>query len=775
MVTSLCIHGHFYQPPREDPWLGSILTEASAAPMRHWNERILRESYAPLAWSRRLDSEGRISDILNCYEWISFNAGPTLLQWMRRDAPEVLERMKAGDAHSKARWGYGNAMAQIYHHIIMPLATEEDRALEVRWAVDDFRFHFGRDPEGMWLSECAVDVPTLESLAAQKIRFVILAPRQAKAVVVDGRTVPVEEGSLNIGEPYTIRLPSGASITAIFYHGRLSQAIAFEGLLRNGETFWQRIEAETALLGSAGGESPLLTIATDGETYGHHFTFGEMALAYVLAQGYAKRDNIRLTNLAAYIAAHPPAREALIHEPSSWSCVHGVERWRSDCGCTDGGHHGWNQKWRGPLRAALDLVRRAVTDHFVQAGKDCFSDSRNALLEYGRVLADPDYSDSFASAWFTGNSALHDKAWKLLAMQEQALASYASCAWFFDDIARIEPENGMTFALRAMDLLLETGGPDMKPRFRDILQAALSNQSEEGSGGDVFDRHVLPRRDDAATLCLLAWLRSDSQGKRPAPGVPVRQEWPQVSVELVPDTDLENGDQTGKARIRAGQERLGSNFLWRITPPSALRLPGLPFVTVTDARINMRPEQEPAEELTRRAGDFSRPMRDYLQTYNLESWEKHRRPEFLAVAAHTASLVDTWLEAQHDVPRPDYWVGFIPYLVVETMCGDSLSEKQRSQIQALLSLHLSARAKRLAMTLVSETMMAALNKAAGSGKTDGDAALVPSGSVNDETLALWARRLRLVMPDMDWWTIQNTLWDLGIHTFPSLARELGFR
>lgn len=775
MPTSLCIHGHFYQPPREDPWLGAILTEASAAPMRHWNERILRESYAPLAWSRRLDSEGRIADILNCYEWISFNAGPTLLQWMRSDAPEVLERMKAGDTHSLARWGHGNAMAQIYHHIIMPLASEEDRALEIRWAIDDFRFHFGRDPEGMWLSECAVDTPTLESLAAQKIRFVILAPRQAKAIVENGNSVPVEEGSLNIGEPYTIRLPSGASIIAVFYHGRLSQSIAFEGLLRNGETFWQRIEAEASLLRSSSPGASLLTIATDGETYGHHFTFGEMALAYVLAQGYAKRDNIRLTNFAAHIAANPPTREAVIHEPSSWSCVHGVERWRSDCGCTDGGHPGWNQQWRGPLRAALDLARQAVNEHFSRAGKDCFSSPRDALLEYGRVLADPTQREAFAAAWFIGNDSRHDKAWKLLAMQEQSLASYASCAWFFDDIARIEPVNGMTFALRAMDLLLETGGPDMKPRFREVLDAALSNQADEGSGGDVFERQVLPRKDDAATLCLLAWLRLASQGKRPAPGMTLRQDWPQVSVELFPDKDLENGDQTGTARIRAGYERFGATSSWQITPPSALCVPGHPFVAVAEARIAVRPEQGPGEELTRRAGDFSRPLRDYLQTHCLESWERHSRPEFLAVAAHTASLVDTWLESQHDVPRPDYWVGFIPYLVVETMCSDSLSEKQRSQIQVLLSLHLSARAKRLAMTLVSETMMAALTKAVGKEPASGDQALVPARSMDDQALALWGRRLRLVMPDMDWWTIQNFLWDIGTHHFPSLAKELGFR
>ncbi|MDR2668827.1 MAG: DUF3536 domain-containing protein, partial [Desulfovibrio sp.] len=387
MRAALCIHGHFYQPPREDPWLGAVLTEGGASPMNNWNERILRQSYAPIAWARRVDASDRITDIVNCYEWMNFNAGPTLLRWMRDASPETLRRMREADARSLARWGRGNAVAQVYHHIIMPLATDEERALETRWAVDDFIFHFGRAPEGMWLPECAVDLPSLDCLAAAGISYVILAPGQAKALVRNGKAVPVDESSLNIGEPYFVKLPSGKSMTVVFYNGSLSRRIAFDGLARDGEFFWKCIVREAEALIRRGGDMPLLTLATDGETYGHHFVFGEMALAYVLAQGYAGRDGIRLTNLAAWLASTSPVREVLLHDPSAWSCAHGVERWRSDCGCRDGGHEGWNQAWRGPLREALNIMRAAVSRHFHAAGRDCFVDPAEALAAYGTVLA----------------------------------------------------------------------------------------------------------------------------------------------------------------------------------------------------------------------------------------------------------------------------------------------------------------------------------------------------------------------------------------------------
>jgi len=761
MAVSLCIHGHFYQPPREDPWLGLIPAEPSAAPMRNWNERITRESYAPLAWARRLDDRGRITDLANCYEWISFNAGPTLLRWMRHAFPRVLDRMVDGDAKSRARWGHGNALAQAYHHLIMPLATAEDRAIEIRWAIDDFRYYFGREPEGMWLPECAADLPTLESLAEQDIRFVILAPRQALAVVENGVAVPVDEGSLKVGEPYRVALPSGKSITVVFYQGGLSQGIAFEGLLRNGENFWRRIAGEADTLARQGRESSLLTLATDGETYGHHFTFGEMALAYVLAQGASGRDNIHLTNLPAYIAAHPPVREVLIREPSSWSCVHGIERWRSDCGCTDGGHPGWNQRWRGPLRSALNIARDAVKQHFFTAGQDCFKDSGAALAAYGEVLAAPQKAESFAAAWFTGNGAAHDKAWKLLAMQEQSLASFASCAWFFDDIARIEPENAMTFALRALDIMRETGGAHMLESFAAELQKAESNQHEYGTGKDVLESDVLPRRDDPAALCLMAWLLLNSENRGPRPGAPSTYVWPEVSVELIADTEQPDGSRQGTAIIRTSHERMGTRYSWRIVPASQAREPGSAFIPMIEAAMTVRPEGGAHDQsITRKVGELSQPLSDMLLSACLENRERAMNPELQATAGHAASLIRPWREAQHDIPRPEFWIGFMPYMGVEYMINDTLSPEQRTQLEAILSLHLPVRAKALTQNLIRRHLLDALE--------------TPGHGRDDQTLAGWAGRVRRIMPDMDWWAVQNSVWELGREKYPALAEELGF-
>ena len=770
MPVSLCIHGHFYQPPREDPWLGGMLCEASAAPMRHWNERILRESYAPLAWARRLDANGRIADIINCYEWMSFNAGPTLLQWMRREAPETLARMKAGDADSIARWGHGNALAQIYHHVIMPLASPEDRALEIRWAIDDFRFHFGRDPEGMWLSECAVDTPTLESLADQGIAFVILAPRQAKAVLTDGAFVPVSEAGLDIGLPYRVPLPSGRAVTAVFYNGPLSQAIAFEGLLRDGEHFWQRIAGEARALGAAhaGPGDALLTLATDGETYGHHFTFGEMALAHVLAQGYTGRDGIRLTNIAAHIADNPPQRDVALHEPSSWSCVHGIERWRSDCGCTDGGHPGWNQQWRAPLRAGLDFARAGMQRHYAEAGAACFTDPAAALMEYGTVLADPGRADAFAATHLVSDPALRDRGWKLLAMQELSLASFASCAWFFDDIGRIEPENALTFALRALDLACETGGPDLLPGMLDILAAARSNQPELGDGRALFDKDVLPRRGGAATLCLLAWLRAAARHGRPLAGATYAENWPAARVELAPLRDEKDGGQSGEARVRAGFETDGSAFRWRMEPLSVTAAPDSAFTSLahTALRATAHASAPGCADIgdAVRVGDFGRPLRDTVLCEFLEERERAARPAALAGAAHALSLMDVWHEAQHDLTLPEYWTPVLPYVPAAAMFAVELSDANRERLREILERQLSGYARRLAEAVVRERLLEALEAA--------DATPVHSG---DHALARAVSTARLLLPGMDCWSVQNRLWELGPGAFPALAAELGFR
>ena len=536
MSRALCIHGHFYQPPREDPWLDTILPEGSAAPYKHWNERICRESYGPLAFARRLDDQGRIVEVMNCYEWINFNVGPTLLRWMELTQPEVYARIVEGDRKSAERLGHGNATAQVCHHVILPLASELDKELQVAWGKADFERRFGRQPEGMWLAESAVDTASLEMLAAHGIKYTILAPRQAKAVrpLLSAQDrpaawTPVHEGSLDVSRPYLVRLPSGGSIAVFFYHGPLSQAVAFERLLQNGEGFWQRI--------CGGPHDGLRTIATDGETYGHHFTFGEMALAYVLDQARKGRDGWSLTNFGAYLAANPPVMEAQVHEASSWSCVHGVGRWREDCGCSTGGHHGWNQKWRAPLRQALDMIKAAVDRHFFVRGHGLFRDSRAALVDYGRVRAEAVDLEAFQKQHFNQglSQAEQATAWKLLSMEQWALASFASCAWFFDEVSRIEPINALTMALRSLDIGQGSGMPDLERLQREVeavLSTAVSNIDGLGTAADLWRREVLARRETPQSLAAQAVIDLWSTGRLPGDGARDTATWPGVSVTL---------------------------------------------------------------------------------------------------------------------------------------------------------------------------------------------------------------------------------------------------
>jgi hypothetical protein len=520
MSRALCIHGHFYQPPRFDPWVEDILPEGSAAPEHDWNARITRECYAPLAWARRLDGQGRIHELVNCYAWMSFNFGPTLLRWMELHAPETYARVLDGDRLSLERLGHGNALAQVYHLAIMPLATDFDKDLEVAWAVQDFRTRFGRNPEGMWLAETAVDLSTLEALARGGIRFTILAPRQARAVRAGtGEFLPVTGETLDTSRPYLVRLPEGKSISVYFYDGAVSQAVAFERLLANGENFWSRLVASL--------DGGLRNIATDGESYGHHFMFGEMALAYVIQQAREGREGVALTNYAAHLAAHPATAEVEIHENTSWSCVHGVERWKTHCGCADGGHPDWLQDWRRPLRRCLNYLKYYVDEHFSRRGAVLFRDAGQALAEYGLGRAGGEVLEDFLGRHCA--PGLDDPgrtdACKLLLMQRQALASFASCAWFFDEVTRIEPLNGLTAARRALDLLRETGGPDVEAGFVRVLSEAHSNIREDWDGTVIWKDLVTPRRPDPAEL-------AEYPRRFPAEGGLREKLWPGLKVAV---------------------------------------------------------------------------------------------------------------------------------------------------------------------------------------------------------------------------------------------------
>ena len=499
MSRYICIHGHFYQPPRENPWLEAIELQDSAAPYHDWNERITRECYAPNAVSRILDEKGLIIKLVNNYAKMSFNFGPTLLSWLEVKAPDVYAAILEADRQSQERFsGHGSAMAQVYNHMIMPLANTRDRVTQIRWGLRDFEQRFKRAPEGMWLPETAVDVESLELVAQSGIRFVVLAPHQAARVRRLGEPAWREVKSADIDPtlPYRHALPSGRSIAIFFYHGPIARAVAFEGLLSHGEDFIKRL---TGAFADAPERPQLLHVATDGETYGHHHRFGDMALAYVLEQIEA-RGLARLTNYGEYLQAHPPAHEVEIVEKSSWSCAHGIDRWWSDCGCNSGAHPGWNQKWRTPLRNALDWLRDHAAPVWEGKARELLRDPWAARDDYIDVVLDRSEENiqNFLSrhANQSLSPAQTTTALKLLELQRNAMLMYTSCGWFFDDLAGIEAIQVLKFAGRTVQLAQELFGDSLELQFARRLAAAISNGAKEGDGASIYDRWVRPAKVD---------------------------------------------------------------------------------------------------------------------------------------------------------------------------------------------------------------------------------------------------------------------------------------
>jgi alpha-amylase/alpha-mannosidase (GH57 family) len=490
MERYVCIHGHFYQPPRENPWLEAIELQDSAYPYHDWNERITAECYAPNAASRILDAQGRIVRIVNNYSSISFNVGPTLLAWLEKHSPDTYQSVIEADVQSRTRFdGHGSAMAQPYNHMIMPLANPADRLTQVIWGIHDFKQRFQRPPEGMWLPETAVDVATLEVLAEHDISFTVLAPHQAVRVrKLGGDWRDISESQLDTTRPYLQQLPSGKSIAIYFYDGTVSRAVAFEGLLKNGEIFAQR------LLSIFGSQSPqLANIATDGETYGHHHRHGDMALAYA-SYHIESKGLARLTNYAQYLALFPPEYEVEVRELTSWSCAHGVERWRSDCGCLTGGKAGSSQIWRKPLRDALDWMRDQIREPFEARAGELLHDPWAARDDYIKLILDraPDNVDEFlrrhARVELTNEQEV--LVLKLLELQRHAMLMYTSCGWFFHDLAGIETIQVLRYAGRALQLAREALGCDLEEAFLTRLEQAVSNDSAEGSGRDIYNRYV---------------------------------------------------------------------------------------------------------------------------------------------------------------------------------------------------------------------------------------------------------------------------------------------
>ncbi len=492
------IHGHFYQPPRENPWLEQIELQDSAYPYHDWNARIDAECYAPNSASRILDAEGRIAQIVNNYGWISFNFGPTLLAWMQNESPETYLRVLDADRDSAQRYsGHGSAIAQAYNHMIMPLANRRDKYTQVRWGIRDFEHRFGRRPEGMWLPETAVDVETLEILAEHGVRFTILSPYQAARVRVKRRTWrDVSGGRIDPKKPYRLRLPSRARIAVFFYDGPVSRAVAFERLLDKGEYLANRL---VSLFSDAPQSPQLAHIATDGETYGHHHRYGEMALSYALS--YLEQKALaRLTNYGEFLEKFPPSEEVQIFENTSWSCAHGVERWRSNCGCNSGGNPEWNQEWRQPLREALDWLRDCVAPFYEERGAELLRDPWAARDSYIDVILDrsPECREQFFAQHSTRGLDAADQvaALKLLELQRHAMLMYTSCGWFFDELSGIETVQIIQYAGRVLQLARELGGPNLESAFLDRLECAKSNIPEHKNGRVIYEKFVRPAMVD---------------------------------------------------------------------------------------------------------------------------------------------------------------------------------------------------------------------------------------------------------------------------------------
>ena len=492
----ICIHGHFYQPPRENPWLEDIELQDSAYPFHDWNERISEECYKANAASRILDKKGYIIKIANNYNKISFNFGPTLFAWMKRHQPEVYKSIVEADKLSQERFsGHGSAIAQAYNHIIMPLANRQDKYTQVLWGIRDFENHFARKPEGMWLPETAVDCETLEVLAEFNIKFTILAPHQAariRKMEKDTTWQEIKENTIDYRLPYLCTLPSGKTISIFFYSGSLAHEVSFGNLLRNGENFARQLMAGFS---KDSGRTELVHIATDGETFGHHHRFGDMALSYCL--DYIEKNNLaRITNYGEYLELNPPNYEVQIVENTSWSCPHGVERWRNNCGCKAGGHPDWQQNWRKPLREAMDWLRDKSIETFERGASAYFKDIWQVRNEYIAVVLNRstesigEFMEKFALRHLSEEEII--RALKYLEMQRNAMLMYTSCGWFFDDISRIETIQNMRYAARCMQLINELDDIDLEEEYIQRLEDAPSNVHLYKNGAGVYQIKVKP-------------------------------------------------------------------------------------------------------------------------------------------------------------------------------------------------------------------------------------------------------------------------------------------
>jgi alpha-amylase/alpha-mannosidase (GH57 family) len=494
MNNDICIHAHFYQPPRENPWLESIEYQESAYPYHDWNEKITAECYQPNGVARILDDNGLIDRIVNNYSRISFNFGPTLLSWLAAEDPSTYQCIIDADRESRDRFsGHGSAIAQAYNHSILPLCNHRDKHTQTIWGIHDFRRRFGRKPEGMWLPETAVDLDTLDVLAQEGIKFTILAPHQARRVRKRGDRTwrNLNNRDIDPTRAYEIRLPTGRRMALFFYDGPISLAVGFQKLLNDGNAFANR------LMGAASAERTwpqLLHLAVDGETFGHHHRFGEMALAFAL-DAIESSEEFRLTNYGEFLERNPPTHLVEIWENSAWSCPHETGRWKNNCGCNTGSHPDWNQTWRTPLREALDWLRDHLESLFDDDAVGYFKDPWAARNDYINIILDrsPESIDRFLAEHAARRLDRHERVrtLKLMELQRHAMLMYTSCGWFFDDLSGIETIQILQYAGRTIQLGEELFGRDsIESTFLELLQKAESNLPALGNGKDLYNKFV---------------------------------------------------------------------------------------------------------------------------------------------------------------------------------------------------------------------------------------------------------------------------------------------
>jgi len=499
-VRAVVVHGHYYQPPREDPWLEAVEAEATAAPFHDWNERIERESYRAVTAARVPAADGRIARIENALAWTSFDVGPTLLEWLERETPETYAQVLAADRASRERLGYGNALAHPFHHVILPLASRRDKTTEVRWGIADFRRRFGRAPEGLWLPETAVDDETLDVLAQEGIAFTVLAPHQVARPPAHGL-------------PVRYHTAAGRQVAVFVYDGPLSHDVAFGEALEDGVAWARR------LLAGAGERPSVVAVATDGETYGHHHRFGEMALARMLAEVRSARG-AALTNFAAVLAAHPPTDDATLVAPSSWSCAHGVERWRADCSCQVAPEKGWHQRWRAPLRKAVEWLAGELHAVYEREAGALFADpwaARDAYVGSFGLLGQGDPGFPATQAVRALSEAEVVRARELLEMERDALRMFTSCAWFFDDLGGLEPLQVLRYAAHAIEVA-GLHAARLDAGFAQRLAGAVSNDPAVGDARRIYLDRARPALPPVARVAA-----SFAAARRVVPGWPAER------------------------------------------------------------------------------------------------------------------------------------------------------------------------------------------------------------------------------------------------------------